>query len=153
MKVLHHPETSAPTAEESRIARESIPQLAKLLHQQLHEVQLRVATYDVEAAVAIPATTLPLLANILQEMAQGNAVMLVPVQAELTTQQAADLLNVSRPFLIDLIDKKAIPCRMVGSHRRIPLRDLLAYKQQTAAAASRSLDELAAQAQELNMGY
>jgi excisionase family DNA binding protein len=153
LKVLYHPETSAPTAEESRLARESIPQLAKLIDQPVQEVQLRVATDSAEASVTIPATALPLLANILQEMAQGNAVTLVPVQAELTTQQAADLLNVSRPFLIDLIDKKTIPCRMVGSHRRIPLQELLAYKQQTAAAASQSLDELTAQAQELNMGY
>jgi excisionase family DNA binding protein len=86
-------------------------------------------------------------------MAQGNAVTIVPIHAELTTQEAADLLNVSRPFLIKLIESQEIPCRKVGRHRRIRFADLMEYKQKTDTQRTQALDELVAQSQELNMGY
>jgi excisionase family DNA binding protein len=86
-------------------------------------------------------------------MAQRNAVTLIPVHAELTTQQAAELLNVSRPFVIKLIEDKVLPCKMVGTHRRVLFSDLMQYKQTIDAERLKVLEELAAQAQELGMGY
>ncbi len=103
--------------------------------------------------VKLPRLAIMFLAEALAEMEQGNAVAIVPVKAELTSQQAADLLNVSRPFLVNLLEKKKLPSRKVGSHRRVLYKDLLAYKAKTDADREKVLDHLAKEAQELKMGY
>ena len=103
--------------------------------------------------IILPASVLRLLKDILAEMAQGHAVALLPVQAELTTQQAADLLNVSRPYLIRLLEDSKIPFRLVGQHRRVRFDDLLAYQRKDDEERRRVADDLTADAQELGMGY
>ena len=154
-------EMVAPTAIDTELAKDSSRQLSKLLGKQndigkqFSNFQLRVQTVNgpEEEVVVIPVSALRLLTDILTQMARGNAVTLIPIHAELTTQQAADLLNVSRPFLIGLIDTNKIPCRKVGTHRRLRFEDLMAYKQDVDRQRLQALEELAYEAQELNMGY
>lgn len=144
-----------PTADESRLAQESSRTLARFLGKESQDtLRVRVAADDrPEETVFIPLPALRLLNDILTEMAKGNAVTLIPVHAELTTQQAAELLQVSRPFLIERLDRGEIPHRLVGKHRRVSFADLMTYKQANDRRRLQALDELTAQAQELDMGY
>lgn len=93
--------------------------------------------------VLAPAVT-QLLLDLLRHIGRGDAVTLMPVSQMLTTQQAADLLNVSRPHLVKLVDNDIIPHTMVGRHRRIRANDLFDYKRKRDLARSEALDELAA---------
>jgi len=150
------PEAVAPSEADARLAQESSRRLAKFLggSPRAEALAFRIAPDDgVEETISIPSSAFRLLSEILTEMAKGNAVTLIPVHAELTTQQAADLLNVSRPFLVEQLEKGAIPFRKVGTHRRIRFEDLMAYKRQADAKRLEALEELAAQAQDLKMGY
>ena len=101
----------------------------------------------------LPGQTLQILLNVLSEMSKGNAISLIPHHQEVSTQEAANLLNVSRPFLVGLLEKGDIPFRKVGAHRRVLLTDVLAYKEETEQMRTQALDELAALSQEEGMGY
>lgn len=104
-----------------------------------------------EPTVEIPAYAVRILIRTLDETARGNAVTLMPVRAELTTQQAADMLNVSRPTLIQLLDEGKIAHRRVGTHRRVRFDSLMAYKRQAEADRRSALEELAAYDQEIGL--
>jgi excisionase family DNA binding protein len=86
-------------------------------------------------------------------MAQGNAVTLIPLHAELTTQEAANLLNVSRPFLNKMLERGEIQFHKVGTHRRIKFSDLENYRQKRERERSAAMQALADQAEDLGMGY
>jgi excisionase family DNA binding protein len=143
-----------PAEADSAVAEQSSRLLAAHLHPQNQTQRLKIVEEDgTEQEVVIPAAAFHLLVDILSQMAQGNAVSLIPIHAELTSQEAADILNVSRPYFVKLLDSGEIPCRKVGRHRRVLYTDLMAYKQKTDHQRTIALDKLAAQAQELNMGY
>jgi excisionase family DNA binding protein len=101
--------------------------------------------------ISLPASIFRMIVNMLVEMGNGNAVAIVPVNAELTTQQAADLLNVSRPHLVKLLDQKALDYRMVGTHRKLKAREVLNYRTKTAFARSESLKKMVALDEELGL--
>lgn len=103
--------------------------------------------------VELPTSALRLLVDILAELADGNAVKVVPVHAELTTQEAADMLNVSRPHLVKLLEDGVLPFHRTGKHRRVRFADLMRYKDARDRAAEQAMGELARQSQELKMGY
>lgn len=149
------PRTVTPSEADSLAARDSSRRLAPYLAKK-RKMRVQVVPEGGKAeaeSLPLPAPVLDLLFAILTEMAEGNAVTLIPIHAELTTQQAAELLNVSRPFLVELLEKGKIPHRKVGTHRRILFRDLMAFKQRSDARRKKALDELAAQAQAEDMGY
>jgi excisionase family DNA binding protein len=151
-QLLNGNEVVTPTDAESALAKESSVRLAAHLgHADGFRLEVKTGTTSEE--LVLPPSALRLLMRVLTEMGQGNAVALTPVGAELTTQQAADLLNVSRPHLVKLLDEGVIPSRKVGSHRRVLLEDLLAYKRDFQARRQAALEELAALSQDLEMGY
>lgn len=101
--------------------------------------------------MGLPESVMTLLTRLVGELARGAAVTIVPLNAELTTQQAADLLNVSRPFLIKLVESGEIPFHRTGSHRRIRLDDVMAYREQRSRARRAALAEMAREAQEMEL--
>jgi excisionase family DNA binding protein len=150
-----HFETVSPSEADAVLARASSRQLAtrKLGRRSSVRVQLDDGGKDHDEPIEVPASAVRLFLHVLNEMAQGNAVTLIPTHAELTTQQAADLLNVSRPYVVKLLDEGKIPFRAVGKFRRVRFDDLMAFKQKDDEARAKVLDQLAADAQELGMGY
>jgi len=147
-------ETVAPTEAEALLAGDSSRRLAAHKLGRRSSVRMRLGEDGDDAeTVAVPTSALRLFLHLLSEMSKGNAVTLIPTHGELTTQRAADLLNVSRPYLVKLLDEGKIPCRTVGKYRRVRFDDLMAYKRKDDEARAKVLDELAAEAQELGMGY
>ncbi len=146
-------ETVAPSETETQLALESSRLLATRKLGKRASVSLRFGDGDDTEPVVVPVSAVRLFLHLLTEMSQGHAVTLIPTHAELTTQQAADLLNVSRPYVVKLLDEGKIPSRLVGKYRRVRFDDLMAYKRKDDEARAKVLDQLSAEAQELGMGY
>jgi excisionase family DNA binding protein len=100
----------------------------------------------------IPPSVFSLLERVIEVLARGDALTIVPVGKELTTQQCANILNVSRQYVVQLLDAKSIPYRRTGTHRRVRMEDLLAYKRQRDRTRHESLDDLTRLTQEFG-GY
>ncbi len=143
-----------PTLETSRRAGQALAQLRSLASAEVSRVQFEASADAHEGegdsiVVELPGQALDLLVQLLGQLAEGNAVTIVPVHAELSTQQAADLLNVSRPFVIKLIERGLLPHTMVGTHRRVRAADVLSYQRERSARTKSAVDELAELGQEL----
>ena len=151
MSAAHHQiPPLLPTSQDAELARTSSRLLAACIG---HGDTARLRVIDGQDAIEVPVAALRMLVDILANMAEGNAISLVPIHAELTTQQAADFLGVSRPYLVGLVDAGEVPHHKVGTHRRIYFRDLLEYRKERMGKSRAALDALAEQAQKLGMGY
>ena len=114
---------------------------------------IKIKVQETGEFITIPKKALTLLSTILQNMAEGKTISIVPSNSEVSTQQAADMLNVSRPHLIKLLEAKKIPFKKVGSHRRVLLEDIMEYKEHLDKQREAQLDFLSNQAQDLKLGY
>ena len=140
-----------PDHETVRLARAGTAELGRLLNKLsgTDRVLVKLGGED----LILPRQALIHLRDLLADMAQGDAVTIVRLHAEMTTQQAADILNVSRPYLITLLEKGELPFTRVGTHRRIQFKDLMAFKDKIRKQSSDAMDELVKIAQESNLGY
>ena len=139
-----------PKDNDAQLSKESSRILAPLLNSAAPHLKI-IEQDGTEQTVVIPAAAYRLLVDVLTQMSQGNAVTLIPIHAELTTQEAADLLNVSRPYLIKQIEAGDIPHHKIGRHRRIRFDDLMVYKDRMDIARSLALDELVAQSEAMGL--
>lgn len=147
-------ETALPVEREVAAAVESQRALAAFLSTQFEAQRIQIFDAKNQAhQVELPTSALRLLVDVLSELAEGNAVKVVPIHAELTTQEAADMLNVSRPHLVKLLESGALAFHKAGKHRRIRFVDLMAFKTEQDRASAQAMEALAKQAQELQLGY
>jgi excisionase family DNA binding protein len=144
--LLERRDTVVPTNEDAELAATASRAMARTKRHELH-----VRIDDTE--LPLPSAVKDLLFRLLTEMAQGHAVTLIPIHAELTTQEAADYLNVSRPHLVKLLEEKKLPFHKVGTHRRVRFTDLAAYKAKFETQRRKVMERLAKEAQDMGMGY
>jgi excisionase family DNA binding protein len=133
------------TPEDMQAARETLRQLAPFGNQR--KVKLCVDGLDPIESIALPIFAQ--IIDLLSKLGRGDAVTIVPVQADVTTTQAAELLGVSRPFLIKLLDRGDVPYRMVGTHRKLKASDVILYRNRRSIKRREALDAMAALDEEL----
>lgn len=139
-----------PTPEDEAVAIKSSRQLAAILGKG-EESRLRL--YDGHETYEVPTKAIRLLADILQAMSRGEAFSVIPIHKELTTQEAANFLNVSRPYLVGLLEAGEMPYHKTGVRRKVLFRDLLDYKARRDEESRQLLENLITEAQDLGMGY
>ncbi|MDQ2166444.1 MULTISPECIES: helix-turn-helix domain-containing protein [Vibrio] len=146
--------TKLPSAEEIALARLGSQELSAVLEtngeaQTINVIDKSGKTHE----VTIPASALNLMIEVLTQLGQGNSVSITPIHAELTTQEGADLLNVSRPTFIKLLDSGVIPFTRSGNRRKIAFADVMTHKKQLEEESLATLADLSALDQEMGMGY
>ena len=146
------PIPAQPTPDEMVRARTSGQALAHYLHDPVR-ITLTIAGGMTEETVELPAAILRPMVEILSALARGQPAMILPVKAHLTTQEAADILQVSRPHLIKMLERGEIGFERVGSHRRIEFSELIRYKRERDRQRDAALDEMVEIAQKHGMGY
>ena len=140
---------TVPYDQDARLARDASRALEQ--HRANESLRVQAGEGGQKVTVDLPPAASKLIFQLLEEMGKGHAVTLLPTDTEITTQQAADLLDVSRPFLVGMIDKGELPARMVGNQRRLPLAEVLAYKATNRAKRLEALREMSAHDQELGL--
>lgn len=144
-----------PTKAEQKAAKKSLESffdISESLDKRKKTISIEVNDNE-DQRIEVPAKVFDMLKFILSNIAEGKAFSIIPLESELSTQQAADMLNVSRPFLVKQLEAGAIPFTKVGKHRRVLLQHLLEYKEQMEATREQALLNLSREAQELNLGY
>lgn len=141
--LLERPSTVIPTEQDAELAATASRALARAAKDILH---VRLQNGD---ELVLPKAVTRLLSHLLLEMGRGNAVTIIPIHAELSTQEAADFLNVSRPYLVKLLEAKKIPYHKVGTHRRVRFVDICDYKEKFEEVRSEALEALAEETQKL----
>ena len=145
--VMERHGTQLPTHEDAELAALASRALARTA------VESLTVRLDDGEELQLPTYVTRLLARILSETGRGNAVTIMPLHAMLTTQEAAEFLGVSRPFLVRVLERGDLPFTMVGTHRRVKFLDLADYKASFERRSGDALDALAEQAQDLSLGY
>ncbi len=141
---------SPPTEQEQQAAADAAERLTLEPNGDQH-FQYFITDSRQEEPIELPAAAVAVLGDVLKFMSHGHGLTLFPRLSEVTSMEAADILNVSRPYVIKLLEEGAMPFRLVGRHRRISLRDLLAYKERSDRETDEALDELVALSQELGL--
>ncbi|HYX06003.1 MAG TPA: helix-turn-helix domain-containing protein [Bacteroidales bacterium] len=143
-----------PNQQDQRIAHENLDAVEKIV-QKHHSARkpIEIEITGEKTRIKIPPSAFRYLNTILQLMAKGKAITIIPSDTEISTQQAADMLNVSRPHVIKLLEKGELPYHKVRTHRRIKLKDLEDYKAKMDKKRHKLVEELTKQAQELDLGY
>ncbi len=143
-----------PSAEEIAIAQECSREISAYLETGSESQKIDISSRDGQKhELSIPTRALSLLIDVLAQLGQGNAVKIIPIHAELTTQEAADILNVSRPYLVKMLDQGEIPHHKVGRHRRVRYQDLMDYKSAVDTQRISALDELSSLTQTYDPEY
>jgi excisionase family DNA binding protein len=137
----------APDAESAKAART----LADLLPHDARNAHFSLVDSASGAAAELPPAVITVLRQVLEHLGGGRSVSIIPVEAEFTPNEAADYLNVSRTFVLKLLDEGQIPFRRVGSHRRIRFGDLRNYEIRQQGQADEAMDEMAHINQELGL--
>ena len=147
--MISPPRSVAVTKAEAETAHEAAEMLERFARQN-RDVRLLVEGSS-ETSVPLPAKAVDMMLTVLESMAEGKSLAIIPLESELTTGQTADFLNVSRPFVCKLIDEGRLPARMINRHRRVKFSDVVAFEEKSQQERYAALEEMAREATELGL--